>query len=71
MSTMNNYKNHANDPERAVFLFLDGLRETGVTNMFGASPYIRKRFPDLNRYEANRLLCKWMETFEARHADAN
>ena len=71
MSTMKNYENHATDPERAVFMFLDALRETGITNMYGASPFIRERFPDLNRYDANRLLCRWMETFEARHRDAS
>ena len=50
-----------------VFLFLDKLRESGVTNMFGASPYIRKAFPDIGRHEANRILVKWMETFSERH----
>ena len=53
--------------EETVFKFLDGVRESGVTNMYGASPYIRKRFPDIHRYEANRLLAKWMETFSERH----
>ena len=53
--------------EEHVFEFLDELRESGVTNMYGASPYIRETF-DVTRYEANRLLTKWMETYSERHA---
>lgn len=26
-----------------VFYYLDALRESGVTNMFGAGPYLEKR----------------------------
>lgn len=54
--------------EEDVFVFLDGVRESGVTNMFGASPYIREEF-ECTRYEANRLLAKWMKTFSERHSD--
>ena len=50
-----------------VFLFLDKLRESGVTNMFGATPYIRKAFPDIGRHEVKRILSSWMETFSERH----
>ena len=49
-----------------VFLFLDSVRESGVTNLYGAVPYIRKEFnvgPDV----ARRLLTKWMDTFSERH----
>ena len=53
--------------EEHVFEFLDELRESGVTNMYGASPYIREAF-DVTRYEANRLLTKWMETYSERHS---
>ena len=53
--------------EEEVFVFLDELRESAVTNMFGAGEYIRFRFPDVTRYESHRLLAKWMETFSERH----
>ena len=53
--------------EEHVFEFLNDLRESGVTNMYGASPYIREAF-NINRYEANRLLTKWMETYSERNA---
>ena len=51
-----------------VNIFLDNLRESGVTNMFGATPYIQKRF-GVTKYDANRFLVNWMETFGERHSD--
>lgn len=47
--------------------FLDILRESGVTNMFGAAPYLQEEFPELNRNEARRILQHWMQTFSERH----
>lgn len=28
--------------------YLDGLRESGATNMFGARPYLMEEFPELD-----------------------
>ena len=36
--------------EEEVFVYLDELRDSGVTNMYGAGPYIRDNF-DVNREE--------------------
>ena len=41
-----------------IFEYLDRLRESGVTNMFG-----------LGRREAGDLLVEWMTTFEERHKE--
>lgn len=49
-----------------VFEFLDNLRESGVTNMFGAAPYLEEAF-NLPRKEARAILIEWMETFEERN----
>jgi hypothetical protein len=54
------------DQEDLVFPFLDRLRESGVTNMFGAGTYVEDQF-DLNRRDAGKLVIKWMTTFEDRH----
>ena len=48
--------------EMDVFKFLDDLRGSGVTNMFGATPWIMENF-HITKYDANRFLVKWMETF--------
>lgn len=47
--------------------FLDDLRDSGETNMFGASPYLREEFPHLDREGARKVLSRWMETFSERH----
>ena len=44
------------------FEYLDVLRETGVTNMFGAAPYLEQAF-GLNRNEARKVLGEWMNSF--------
>jgi len=46
--------------------YLDCLRESGVTNMWGASVYIEEEF-GLDRKEAKELLSHWMKTFSKRH----
>ena len=46
-----------------MLVYLDGLRESGVTNMFGAGSYVEADF-DLNRKDANTVLKYWMETFD-------
>lgn len=61
--------------------FLDGLRESGVTNMFGAATYIDAAFPELEDEEEGRkqfgrtkaaakVLTYWMDSFTERHANA-
>lgn len=47
--------------------YLDDLRESGVTNMFGATPYLEKEF-DMDRKSAGETLQYWMDTFGERHA---
>lgn len=48
--------------ERDVFQYLNDLRESGATNMFGAHPYIQDEF-DMDSKEAKGLLSLWMENF--------
>jgi hypothetical protein len=42
--------------------YLDMLRESGVTNMFGAGSYIEEEF-GVSRQEARKFLQNWMENF--------
>jgi len=44
------------------FQYLDVLRESGVTNMFGAGPYLQQAF-DLDRREARKVLSEWMNQY--------
>ena len=45
------------------FKYLDNLRESGITNMFRAVPYLVKEFPELDINNARDVLAYWMETF--------
>jgi hypothetical protein len=59
-------------PERPEFVadehltYLDGLRESGVTNMMGAGTYLDGAF-NLERNQAGLILTYWMATFAERH----
>jgi hypothetical protein len=44
--------------------YLNELRDSGKTNMFGASSYLQDEF-DLSRYEAKDILMSWMKSFSA------
>ena len=46
-----------------MFDYLNTLRETGVTNMFGASPYLQQAF-GIERREAKIILLEWMKSYE-------
>jgi hypothetical protein len=53
-----------------TLMFLDELRESGVTNMFGAGSYVSD-FLGLERNQKNIasiVLTFWMETFGERNA---
>lgn len=52
--------------DEKYLLFLDGLRETGATNMYGATPYLSEAF-GISEKEAKGILIYWMETFSERH----
>lgn len=47
--------------------YLDDLRESGKTNMYGARPHLMKDFPDLTGKEAGKVLVYWIHTFSDRH----
>ena len=49
--------------EDTMFTYLEGLRQSGVTNMFGAGPYLEREF-NLNRREAREVLMSWMKSYE-------
>jgi hypothetical protein len=46
-----------------MFEYLETLRDTGVTNMFGAAPYLQEAF-DITRAEAKEILLEWMQTYD-------
>ena len=49
--------------EQECFEFLVKLRDSGVTNMWGASPYLQSEF-DIGPVEASDVLDKWIARFK-------
>lgn len=57
------------DLERKAMEFLNDLRASGDTNMFGSPAYVIDRF-DVTRDEATKLVSLWMSNFnEERNYD--
>jgi len=49
--------------------FLDGVRDSGIINMFGAAPYVQEAFL-VSARDARTLHGYWMDTFATRHPAA-
>ncbi len=45
-----------------IFVYLDDLRESGETNMYGASSYLVEEM-SMERKQARDVLGQWMKTF--------
>jgi hypothetical protein len=52
--------------QQMYFEYLDDLRESGVTNMWGAGAYLEDAF-SLSRNDARDVLLNWMNTYNQRH----
>ena len=52
--------------EHEHLIYLDALRESGETNMFGAGAYLQAHF-GFDKHEARDVLGYWMDTFSDRH----
>jgi len=48
-----------------VFPYLDELRKSGVTNMYGAHQYVMEDF-SMDKAMAIKLVQAWMETFKEK-----
>lgn len=43
--------------------YLIWLRDSGITNMWGAAPYLAYNF-DISHKEASAILVEWIESFK-------
>lgn len=50
------------------FAYLEELRQSGVTNMYGAVPYLRQAFPELSDDpgRAKKILLAWFASFHSK-----
>lgn len=53
---------------RKYFDYLEKLRQSGETNMYGAEPYLQSEFPELcyDEDKAREILLAWIKTFDER-----
>ena len=48
---------------KEVFTYLNELRDSGVTNMFGATPYLVNEF-GFDKRNASNYLILWMQSYK-------
>mgnify|MGYP003113391191 CR=1 FL=1 len=48
---------------KEVFAYLNELRDSGVTNMFGATPYLVDQF-GFDKRNASNYLILWMQSYK-------
>lgn len=49
------------------FEYLEQLRQSGETNMYGAAPYLYREFPELSLDQAKKILIDWIASYGQSH----
>jgi hypothetical protein len=52
-----------NPSDQKYFDYLVELRDSGITNMFGAGPYLYAAFEDITLRESQEILTRWIKSF--------
>jgi hypothetical protein len=61
---MENEKYPIKEEWEAYYTILERIRESGITNMFGAAPYLKEFCPELSHKEAQAILVNWMRNYD-------
>lgn len=48
---------------KSYYVYLEELRRSGITNMYGAAPYLASAF-GLTNGEAVEILAEWMQNYD-------
>jgi hypothetical protein len=46
------------------YMTLEGIRRTGVVNMWGAAPYLQACFPDMSDQKSKDVLLSWISNYD-------
>ena len=46
------------------YQMLEAIRKSGITNMWGAAPYLKEFCPELSINDAKGILCSWISNYE-------
>jgi hypothetical protein len=60
---MENEKYPVKEEWEAYYTILERIRQSGITNMFGAAPYLKEFCPELSHPEAKEILCNWIHNY--------
>ena len=60
---MENKKYPIKEEWNEYYKVLEGIRRTGVVNMWGASSYLKEFCPELSEDEAKEILCNWIYNY--------
>lgn len=56
-------ENPINEEWKEYYILLEGIRESGITNMWGASPYLAE-FAGIDHKLAQKILCSWITNYD-------
>lgn len=60
---MNENNNPIREEWEQYYKVLEAIRESGITNMFGAAPYLKEFCPELSHKESQAVLVNWMRNY--------
>lgn len=55
-------ENPINEEWKEYYILLEGIRESGICNMWGASPYLAE-LADIDHKLAQKILCSWIKNY--------
>ena len=60
----NNEKYPIKEEWEDYYQMLENIRQSGITNMFGAAPYLHEFCPELTYEDSKEILCNWMSNYD-------
>ena len=56
-------ENPINEEWKEYYILLEGIRESGICNMWGASPYLAE-LAGIDHKLAQKILCSWIKNYD-------
>jgi hypothetical protein len=63
MTHYTNTSNPVDFPKNEYYAYLESLRDSGVTNMWGAAPFLQYEF-GISYEDAKNILVDWIKSYE-------
>ena len=56
--------NPIREEREEYYQVLEGIRQSGITNMFGAAPYLKEFCPELSHKLSQAILVNWIRNYD-------